>query len=64
MIESALIWSIRGIGNKSSFANLSKHVQSYKIRMVAILEPKIPFCKAGKVRNKLKFDHVIGNDED
>lgn len=64
MIDPTLIWNIRGLGNKASLAALLKYVHCYKLRMVAILEPKIPLSKADKIRRTLNFDNVVGNDKE
>ncbi|XP_041001625.1 uncharacterized protein LOC121247323 [Juglans microcarpa x Juglans regia] len=60
MIDSILVWNIRGVG--TSRTRLKTLVGRYKPKIVALLEPFQNLEGARKLARSLKFDMVISNE--
>lgn len=61
MNNTALIWNVRGIGNKATVNSLKQLVQAHNISVVAISEPRVPLSQASNVARKIRLSKVIGN---
>ena len=60
MIDSILVWNIRGVG--TSRIRLKKLVGRYKPKIVALLEPFQNLEGAHKLATSLNFDKIISNE--
>lgn len=61
MINSFIVWNVRGIGNRSTVRYLNQLVRDQGIKLLAISEPHIKFHFAQGIARKIGLQVVFGN---
>lgn len=62
MINSALMWNVRGLGNKATVRSLARLIKAHKTCIAVISEPRVDFSQSYKVARSINLQSVFGNN--
>lgn len=63
MINSILVWNVKGIANKNKMLYLKHLVKVYNLSLIALLEPMTTFTKAATIGRNLGLSQVYLNED-